>query len=146
MFSNILLATDLSGCSDAATDTAVELAKKFDGKLTVLHVYEIPAYAYAGGGYVAADLLSPLQKVASTALAELLKKVQARVPTATSMLGAGNPAAGILETAREAHPDLIVMGTHGRRGASHLFLGSVAERVVQRSKCPVLTIPPHEAP
>jgi nucleotide-binding universal stress UspA family protein len=61
------------------------------------------------------------------------------VPTATHVL-TGQPAHTIVEHARTGGFDLIVMGTHGRTGFSHLFVGSVAERVVRRAPCPVLTV------
>ena len=56
------------------------------------------------------------------------------------MAAAGAPERLIIELAKQKHADLIVMGTHGRRGLSHLLLGSVAERVVRTAECPVMTV------
>jgi nucleotide-binding universal stress UspA family protein len=74
-------------------------------------------------------------------LEQLLSDIQRRSTIeVTGRLDMGDPCEAILKTAAAGHHDMIVMGTHGRTGLSHLFLGSVAERVVRRAPCPVLTI------
>jgi nucleotide-binding universal stress UspA family protein len=79
-------------------------------------------------------------KEAQIALDRALEKTRATFPRAESVLVRGDPCEGILHVARERNADLIVMGTHGRRGLSRAFLGSVAERVVRTSPTPVLTV------
>lgn len=140
MFSKILLATDLGPCSDAATEMALELATRFKSQLTLVHVCEIPTYVYGGMGFSPVDLLTPVLEAAAASLATVLAKVQKTHPHATSVLKKGNPGATLLDAAEELTPDLIVIGTHGRRGPSHLLLGSVAETMVQRAEVAVLTV------
>lgn len=137
---NILLATDFSLCSEKATHAAVELAAKFEANLTLVHVWEIPVYVYSGETFSPIDMLTPIEQVARKALAVALETARKRVPCAQSVLRRGAPAYEIVAQAQESKTDLVVIGTHGRRGPSHLLLGSVAERVVQRSPVPVLTI------
>ena len=137
-FKNILVATDFSAPADRAVDAAVMLAQTFEGKLTLFHVYELPTnYGYSGG------LIWPMQELASAArdaLDEALAKLKQRFPRAEGLLGSGDPSQQILAAAKEKRADLIVLGTHGRRGLSHVFFGSVAEKVVRLSPVPVLTI------
>ena len=107
---------------------------------TLVHVYEIPAYVYGGMTYATADLFGPIEAAAREQLDGTLGKVQERIPDAKAVLRRGPAAQEILAVVDEVHPDLVVMGTHGRKGVSHLLLGSVAERVVRLSPAPVLTM------
>ena len=85
----------------------------------------------------AAELIDRLRAETKTEMA----KVAARYPKAKTMAREGPARTGILDVAREIGADLIVMGTHGRSGFQHALLGSVAERVVHHSPCPVLVVP-----
>lgn len=136
-FRHILVATDFGEPAERAIATGSELATKFDAKLTLVHAYVMPTTPYDERSYLpAADII----KEAETALQRALERTRERAPAAESALVRGDPREGIVEVARERKADLIVVGTHGRRGLSRVFLGSVAERVVRTSPIPVLTV------
>jgi nucleotide-binding universal stress UspA family protein len=86
------------------------------------------------------DVVTPLTEAASARLGTLLELFRARLPGARRVVRVGSPWEQILEAAREIGADLVVVGTHGRRGVSHVIMGSVAERVVRLSHLPVLTV------
>jgi nucleotide-binding universal stress UspA family protein len=79
-------------------------------------------------------------------LASLQKRLQSRYSRLRTLMQTGTPFLSIAETAKRQKAELIIMATHGRTGLSHLFLGSVAEKVVRTAVCPVLTIPARKAP
>lgn len=141
-FKKILVPTDFSPHSLEAVRTGVDLARRYEGSLTLVHVYDPVAYALPEG-YV---LFTPPQfEKLIAALEQQLEgsKQVAREAGAAEVetrLLQGFPAGEIVDFAASAGIDLIVMGTHGRTGAKHLFLGSVAERVVRTAPCPVLTL------
>lgn len=139
-FKHILVATDFEQPSLRAVDTAVDLALEFGSELTLVHAWEIPPYAYTYGmaGYGAFDLASPLQSAATGQLDTLLMRVRERLPRAKSLVLNGPPASEIIAAASTLGADLIVVGTHGRKGLAHVLLGSVAERIVRLSPVPVL--------
>ncbi len=139
-FKRIMAPTDLSPASAHAVDMAVDLALKYGAALSLVHVYELPSYLYTGMMYTAFDLLTPLEEHLSGELAKLLQSVRARGVDASSIFKPGFPADEIMTLVEETHSDLIVIGTHGRRGFSRVFLGSVAEKVVRMSPVPVLTV------
>ena len=143
---HILAPVDFSAYSKKAVEVALMLAKAFGAKLSLLHVVEPPPYpieGYAPSG-AAADLLTDLEEQASQELAQWLPEAQtAGVPVARYVV-IGSPYRKIIDTAEAEQVDLIVMATAGRTGFSRLVMGSVAERVVRTSPCPVLTIRPQE--
>jgi nucleotide-binding universal stress UspA family protein len=139
-FTHILVPTDFGEAADRALDFAIDIASKFDAKLTVFHVSGVPAFAYA---FYAEGLSWPtneMTKGATTELDTFLHGVKERYPKAEGVVVSGEPWLAILEAAKKQGADLIVMGTHGRRGISRVLLGSVAEKVVRLSPVPVLTI------
>lgn len=138
----ILVPVDFSKYADAAIDTAIEIAARYDASITLMNVFEPVALAfpedqsfYAGAitSDVMADLRNALAKKRDAAMAKGAKNVSVE-------LGRGNPAAAIKDFADAGEYGLIVMGTLGRTGLAHFFLGSVAERVVRTAPCPVLTV------
>jgi len=137
---NLLVPIDFGESSNEALATAVELSLKLGANLTLVHVYEIPAYVYSGMTYATADLFAPIEEAARNHLDETLAKVKERIPEARGVLRRGVPAQEILAVIEQAHPDLVVMGTHGRQGVSRVLLGSVAERIIRLSTVPVLTV------
>lgn len=141
-FRSLLLPTDFGEPSAHAVELAIELALQSDAKLTLAHFWEVPGYPYLGAIYSSADFVTPIGQAAEAQLAAVLATVQQRVPRATSVCRMGSPWEQILHLVAELNADLVVMGTHGRRGVSHVLLGSVAERVVRHSPVPVLTVPP----
>jgi nucleotide-binding universal stress UspA family protein len=140
----ILLPTDFSTYSGAATKYACELATMFDAELHVLHSLEIHLSATPDFG-MGLDLPKYLHE--SRAAAD---KALADVPDAQWVVGRkvipavveGSPKVEIIRYARQHDIDLIVLATHGRSGLAHVIIGSVAESVVRTAPCPVLTVRP----
>lgn len=138
-FERILVATDFSDSSRKALELALELAAKFESELTLVHSWEAPDYSYAAGLYLPVDVVAPIERAAAARLNEALAELQPRFPAAKSLLRAGIAWEEVLAAAAQIKADLIVMGTHGRRGLERALLGSVAEKVVRMSSIPVLT-------
>lgn len=143
-FTRILSPTDLSDTSDAALEYAAAFAERFGAALHIVHVFEDP---YVGAsfmpevyGSLPPDLADRLIEKVRLELARRAEAARGSVPAAAVEIITGRPAAAIVDFARQRSVDLIVMGTHGRGGVTHLLLGSVAERVVRTAPCPVLTI------
>ena len=141
---NILVATDFSDCSDAALSYGRALARQFGARLHVLHVVEtvladsLGVYGYAS---VMPELQIELEESDRKRLEQLITEEDRTMLKATTTLCSfDTPAHAIDDYARTEKIDLIVIGTHGRRGLSHLVLGSVAEKVVRTAPCPVLTV------
>jgi nucleotide-binding universal stress UspA family protein len=132
----ILHPTDFSDRSAAALQLACALARDYGARLIVLHVTELPTVAYGEG------VVPPNPEELRAAAQEQLDRLQ--VPhgnvRAERRLEQGDAVTEILRVAQEAHADLIVLGTHGRTGLGRLLMGSVAEQVVRRAACPVLTV------
>jgi len=140
----ILFPTDFSKESRPAMELAIEMARKFGARLTLLHVWTDPRYIGAvGNAYeLAPELLRRAQEEAEHALDKLrLEVVKAGVPVEALTLE-GFAEDVILTMAHTQQMDLIVMGTHGRTGLKRFFLGSIAERVLRTADCPVLTVRP----
>ncbi|HZL88792.1 MAG TPA: universal stress protein [Pirellulaceae bacterium] len=132
----ILVPTDFSEGSEMALDWATVLARDTGATLLLLHVEAIPLTT-GGGEFMYLDTRPPTAE-----LAERLERVAPKdpgVPVVRRLL-TGDPASAILRTAEEEDVELIVMGTHGRRGITRLLMGSVAEEVVRKAPCPVLTV------
>jgi nucleotide-binding universal stress UspA family protein len=133
---------DFSDTARAAMEVAGELARKLGAELKLLHVYPIPGYTFPDGSVVASPkMLEELAEQAERHLKEWKREAEAMGCGQVSIDKASGEAAGeIVAFARQAQVDLLVMGTHGRTGFTHALLGSVAERVVRRASCPVLTV------
>lgn len=120
----ILFPTDFSTTSETAGRTAADFARHFAARLHVIHV--VPPVTDPGSS--------------ARALAGVVAGLGGGLAMVSEVLS-GPPARRIVAYARRAGIDLIVVGTHGRTGVSHLLLGSVAEAVVRRAPCRVLTVP-----
>jgi nucleotide-binding universal stress UspA family protein len=137
----ILVPSDFSECSQAALRYGLELARRFDARLHLLHVVQDPlTQPWAAEGFSA-----PVFEVVEDWRSEARERLAAEVPAAdaprvTVAATIARPFGEILRYAAEYNVDLIVMGTHGRGGMTHLLLGSIAEKVIRRSPCPVLTV------
>lgn len=136
----IVCPTDFSPTAARAADFAASLAKAFGAAVTLLHVLPEMNYPLRGLGVAAAfpQLLAELRTRAH-------EQLQKALPTfagiaCTTELREGAPHETILAVAKELGADLIVIGTAGHTGLAHALLGSVAERVVRLSTCPVLTV------
>ena len=137
----ILVPTDFSETSERALDYAIELAEKMNASVTVMHAYEIPIVGFPDGALVAtADVASRIADVSRAALEATAKKRAGRVVKLDTLLRDGVAYEEIRTVADEIDADLIVIGTHGRRGIARALLGSVAENVIRTTQRPVLTI------
>jgi len=139
----VLFPTDFSASAEAGLEYATSLARDSGGKLLIVHVEEPPLAVAAGEMYYG------IPQPNTEALARLLEAVKPTDPAVPCehRLLAGDPAGTVVDFAKRENVDVIVMGTHGRRGLSRLLMGSVAEAVVRRAECPVLTVKPtHHAP
>ena len=133
----ILFPTDFSDCSDAAFEMATEVALEKHATLVIVHVEE-PAAGYGGGDFY---YPGPSGYNAEGLLREVVP-VNAAVPYEHRLIS-GDPASAIVKLAEELHAEMIVIGTHGRKGLTRFVMGSVAEAVVRRSSCPVMTVKQH---
>jgi nucleotide-binding universal stress UspA family protein len=138
---------DFSDASRAAMEVAADLARRTGAELWLLHAYPVPGYTFPDGSVVASPkMLQDLADGAQRHLDEWRAAAEGlgapRVETAKE---AGEPAAEIVAFARERGVDLLVLGTHGRTGLEHALMGSIAERVVRKAHCPVLTVRPPPA-
>ncbi len=135
-FRRILVATDLSPASEAAVQHAVRIAADNGAALDVMYVRE----SNAAMAYAAAP-----ETVYWAYVEDSRRRLQQSVPSSEArnvrfLVREGVADEEIVRASREENADLIVMGTHGRRGTDRLFLGSVAARVVAQATCPVLTV------
>lgn len=142
-FDKILVPTDFSAASEPALDFAVELARAAGASLTLVHVYNPTPYEIPEGAPVTSVLnvdgvLAEFRRQLEGAKAKAEKAGAARVDT---LLVQGPAYAEIVRLAEQRGYGLIVMGTHGRSGFAHMLLGSVAEKVVRKAPCPVVTVP-----
>jgi nucleotide-binding universal stress UspA family protein len=148
-FEKILVPIDFAPHSAEAVRRAVDLSQHYSAALTLVYVYEPLDYALPEGyalytpeqmGHLMEEFRERLSATQRDVEAMGVSRVDRRVLN-------GGAAAEIVDHAREHDFDLIVMGTHGRQGLSHLLMGSVAERVLRTAHCPVLTVKaPEEAP
>jgi len=140
---NILVATDFGEASDAALAYGRELARTFKATLHVLHVADDVYVRLGGDAYVAVlpELQKDVEQSARRRLDELLIDNDPKpLDVKKAVITSSATAASIVQYARDLGIDLIVVGTHGRGAVAHLLMGSVAERVVRTSPCPVLTV------
>jgi nucleotide-binding universal stress UspA family protein len=149
---NVLVATDFSGPSAAALRYGRELAGAFGASLEVLHVTD-NVYMTHGAELLCVPALPEFQRQVEEAVRRqvdnlLTEEDRQRLHARAVIVTAVGQAQAIVGYAQQHAIDVIVMGTHGRGSLSDVFMGSVAERVVRLSTCPVLTVhhPRHESP
>ena len=141
MIQRILIPVDFSETSMSAADYGCALAARFGADVTLLNVYSPGVIALPDAVY--APTVEESAAMAHAVLAHvesLAAKLEREGVIIHCEAVEGLPADAIVAWSERKHPDLIVMGTHGRRGVSHLLLGSVAEKTVRQAPCPVLTI------
>lgn len=144
----ILAPTDLSPASDATLPMAADLAHRLGAVLTLLHVVteqELEALTSAHVPPSPIDFV--YQDVEAAVIAEFRRVVPAEVRRSLRVeldVAIGAPAVEILRAAQLKTANMIVMGTHGRTGLARIVMGSVAEQVVRRAPCPVVTVRPAE--
>jgi len=146
---HILVPVDFSEHSDTALRYATMLAQRVGGSIELLHVVEDP---FVSGAWSSEAFTPNIPELLDRVIADARVRLDAlQSASASEAVGlttnvvTGRPAHAIVERAQSGAFGLIVMGTHGRTGLSHLVLGSVAERVVRTAPCPVLTVGPTTA-
>jgi len=147
----ILFPTDLSSASEGAREYALALAEQFDADLHLLHVLHdwVERLPEFGMGLSVPDYAEQGPVRRRTLEESAIRQLTALTPSrwqdghhVTIAVKEGQPFVEIINYAREHEIDLIVIGTHGRGVLAHALLGSVAERVVRKAPCPVLTVRP----
>ena len=136
---HMLVPIDFSATADQALAYAIALAQQLHARLTLLHVLDMtPVTMEEMTAGVVATYLEEQEIEAQRLLQASLERVQRAGLQGDSLLVQGTPFQAIVDTAGEQGVDLIIMGTHGRTGLAHVFLGSVAEHVVRQAPGPVL--------
>ncbi len=141
-FNLVVVPTDFSEHSLRALPYAVGFAERFGARLALVYVLE-PSLQLSDVAWVGVDERALDADHMSHARVSLETLARERVPDAiecTTHVLHGHPVDAIVEFARESGADLVVMATHGRSGLSHALMGSIAEHVVRRAPCPVLTL------
>jgi universal stress protein A len=145
---HILVATDFSDASAPALAAAAAQARAADSKLTLIHVYDptpmVPPAAIPTPRKMEESIAQEMGERVQSELERVRKEHLGEVPDVNVVAQRhANAAYAVCDYAHQNGVDLIVLGTHGRTGLSHLLIGSVAERVVRHARCPVLTVPSH---
>lgn len=145
MYERILVAIDNSSTSDKALEEAIKLALVHKAILRLVHVVDTAVMDVDNGGLVSMHEILPALRQGGESLLKQseVRAREANITAETALLetlGVTRVATEIVEAAKKWPADLIVLGTHGRRGFVHLLLGSVAENVVRMAATPVLLI------
>lgn len=130
----ILLATDLSPASDAATGRAIDLAVRLEARLLVVHV--------VGGRGRSRSVEERAKRTTSAGF--VVERARAAGADASFLIWDGDPGDGIVDAAEAETVDMIVVGSHARGSLGRYILGSVSDHVVHRAACPVLVVRPHD--
>ena len=138
----ILVPTDFSELSAAATEYAKMFAAKFDAKVYLVHVVDTVPLIGPDGGPSYMTVAHEVDKDATQELKHFAAKHLGSVKKLELIICEGDPRLEVLKLLEKENIDLIVMATHGRTGLAHVILGSVAERVVQNSPVPVVVVKP----
>jgi len=138
LFEKILVPLDGSEYSIRALKIAVQIALKFDGKITLMHVYSIGGLAISPTPVE--EFIEAIRKVGASILADGEKKVKAEGVQVETLLREGHTVEQIVKTCREGKFNLIVMGARGLSKIKEMFLGSVSEGVTRHAYCPVLVV------
>ena len=146
-FNKIIAATDFSEDSERALQYAEEVARKFGAEIIVLHVDQplapvmlTPEFGPGLDTGAMGRIAEEQRLLAQRELDKIVGRLRDGGLKARSLLRVGAPFLEVINAAQSEAADLIVMGTHGRSGLAHVLMGSVAERVVQKSPCAVLTV------
>jgi nucleotide-binding universal stress UspA family protein len=138
---NILVPTDLSDGAEEALDYACELAQRLDATVHILHVIGVPAMGVPELGMaMTGSVVDSLIQEDQAVLDKLARARRGPTKIGDVLLRSGDARDTIDQVAMEVSADLIVMGTHGRRGMSRALLGSITEAVIRTARCPVLAV------
>lgn len=137
MYDSIVLPTDGSEGTENAVENALELVEKFDAELHVINVVDVRNF-YDGVNWE--EVLQDVELKGEEIVEEIVQKAEERGVEADQKVIRGIPHQEINDYAEEQDADLIVMGSHGRKGLERMLLGSVTEKVLRTSERPVLTV------
>jgi len=146
---SVLCPVDFSDSSEHALTYAIALTQSYDATLKLLHVVQPPLMSVPGDPMVpefSSDVMQDIAAASQRRLDEIAAKAREQVSDVEAEIATGSPFVEIITFAKDQDVDLIVIGTHGRTGLAHVMIGSVAEKVVRKAPCPVLTVkhPEHE--
>ena len=137
----ILVPIDFSDSASNIIEWAAYLARESKSQLVLFHAYHLPVeFQQLEGAYLPPDFWANVKSEAEASLARYETELRESGHSVESVVREGYAATAIVDEANELGADLIVIGTHGLSGLKHMLLGSVAERVVQKAPCPVLTV------
>ncbi len=137
----ILVPLDFSDHAAPVLEWVTHLAKQHGARVTLLHAYHLPVeFQQLEGAYLPPDFWSNVKAEAEQSLGRFADQLREAGIEVEATVREGYPATVIEDESERQQADLIVIGTRGLTGLKHLLLGSVAERVVQKSRCPVLTV------
>ena len=137
-FRTVMLATDLSPASNAATDTALELAATFGARLLAVSVIDPGSLRMPGGRFSAR--VDQVRAERERYAQELVARGRANGVAVDFLVWEGDPGESIVEAAQSEGADMIVVGSHGRGTVGRFLIGSVSDFVVRQAACPVLVV------
>ncbi|MEW6703137.1 MAG: universal stress protein [Bacteroidota bacterium] len=142
LIKKILVPIDFSDYSKNALKYAVQFAKQFNAKISLIYVVEPIIYPadFSMGQVAIPSTDIDLHSRAEDELKNLAKNMIEASIAGETIIKTGKPFVEIIETAKEKDADLIIIATHGHTGVEHLLFGSTAEKVVRKAPCPVLTL------
>lgn len=136
----ILVPTDFSEYAQEAQTYALKLAQRLDANVVLMHAYLMPVTGWEGGWAFPQDVLGQIEADARKQLDSLLEQARQALPSARAVFYNGDPREGVPKVAAELKADLIVMGTHGRKGLARAIMGSVTEHILRHAPCAVLAV------
>lgn len=138
---SILVPIDFSDNAESVLEWATHLALEHASRVILLHAYHLPVeFQQLEGAYLPPDFWTNVKDEAKRSLEDSAGALREQGIEVEEVVREGYPATVIEDEARRQGVDLIVIGTHGLSGIKHMLLGSIAERVVQKAPCPVLTV------
>lgn len=137
---HIVVAHDFSDAAHHALAYALDLAESLGARVTVMHAFEIPVYGFPESPAMSSDYAGEIERASRKALDGVVDRARRPGVPVLGVLRNGVAWSEIDAVAKEYRADLLVLGTHGRRGLARALLGSVAEKVVRTAPCPVLTV------
>ncbi|AAK42052.1 universal stress protein [Saccharolobus solfataricus] len=141
VFKNIVVAYDGSQNAKRALDVAIDLAKRYEAKLTIIEVIDTSVLAGMGLGPIPGEVINEMYNKAKRDVEEAKEKaVNSGVKNVEAVNIEGDPAAAIMDYAGKTGADLIVTGSRGLSTVKRIFLGSVSSRIVHEAKIPVLVV------
>jgi len=145
MFNKILCPVDFSEFTDEILEYAVNIAKRFDSELHMIHVIPNLNYFTPYESFLTPENLVAIERNIEGEVGKDFDKVTKKLDLPfKQVIKTGVTFVEIIDYVKEHGIDLVVMGTHGRSGIEHILIGSVAEKVVRKSPCPVLTVRPKD--